>query len=215
MVSTPAKQQKKRPKAPGARVRLSVADRRRQLLDLGLRAFADRSYDAVSIDEIAEQAGISRSLLFHYFASKHDYYAAVLGRAAEALLEQTVTPGDGPPAERLAAGLHAYFRFVDQHAPTYATLLRGGVGFDPVVQELVETTRRRFVDTIREHIEPLIGGGDPARLRAALRGWIGLVEALALDWIEHRDLPVDEIVAMAIRGIAVTVPGAEEILGNR
>ncbi len=208
----PAKTQKKR----SPRVRLSVADRRRQLLDLGLRAFADRSYDAVSIDEIAEQAGISRSLLFHYFASKHDYYVAVLGRAAEALLEQTVTEGDGPPAERLEAGLHAYFRFVDQHAGAYATLLRGGVGFDPVVQELVESTRRRFVDTIREHIEPLIagvaGGADPPRLRAALRGWIGLVEALALDWIEHRDLPVAEIVAMAIGGIAVTIPGADQIL---
>lgn len=214
MAATSAKTQKKRPK----RQRLSVADRRRQLLDLGLQAFAGRSYDAVSIDEIAEQAGISRSLLFHYFASKHDYYVAVLGRAAEALLEQTVTPGDGLPAERLEAGLHAYFRFVDQHAGTYATLLRGGVGFDPVVQELVEATRRRFVDTIREHIEPLIavvpGGADPARLRAALRGWIGLVEALALDWIEHRDLPVAEIVAMAIRGIAVTIPGADQILGE-
>lgn len=203
------------PKKQGARrrVRLSVEDRRRQLLDHGLRAFSERPYDSVSIDEIAEQAGVSRGLLFHYYPTKRDYYVAVLERAAEMLLHRTVeaTVGDTPD-ERLAAGLRAYFRFVDDHGPTYATLLRGGVGSDPQVQELVERTRRRIIDAIREGLSPFVKNPDRPVLRTALRGWIGFVEAIALDWIDGRDLSCDELVEMAMRAVAVAIPEADAAL---
>lgn len=209
----PEKSSKQRkPKPARTRTRLSVADRRRQLLELGLEAFTRQPYDEVAIDEIARAAGISRGLLFHYFPTKHAYYAAVLGRAAE-MLHETVLGAStrGTPGERLEAGLRAYFRFVDEHATSYATLLRGGVGSDPVVLELVERSRRTFLDTIRDNLEALVGPREPARMRAALRGWIGLVEALALDWIDHRDLATDELVAMAARAIALVVPGLEAL----
>jgi AcrR family transcriptional regulator len=202
--------------APSRRVRLSVDDRRQQLLELGLRAFTDRPYDEVAIDEIARQAGISRGLLFHYFPTKHGYYVAVLRVAADLLMAETVAAAEASanrsPAEQLAAGLDAYFRFVEERGATYATLLRAGVGSDTVVQELVEATRGRFVETIRGHLAPL--AGDARLVRAGLRGWIGLVEALALDWHDHRDLRRDELVALAVRGIALVVPQAAASLGR-
>ena len=153
----------------------------------------------------ADQAGISRGLIFHYFPTKHDYYVAVLRGAADQLVEQTVTDSAGDVAERLAAGLRAYFRFVEERALAYATLLRAGGG-DPDIQELVEATRRRFIDSIRGHIAPLVVA-DAALLRAGLRSWIGLVEALALDWIDHRDLTQEALVALATRAFALVVPG--------
>ena len=169
-----------------------------------MRAFTERSYDAVSTDDIAARAGISRGLLFHYYPTKHDYYVAVLRVAADQLVRETVSDGNGAPPERLVAGLRAYFRFVDEHAQAYATLLRAGVGADPVVQELVDATRRRFIETILGLLAPLVGAAsaEAGLLRAGLRGWIGLVEALALDWIEHRDLGRDAVVTLAARGLA-------------
>jgi AcrR family transcriptional regulator len=202
--------------APGTRprtrtrVRLSVDDRRQQLLELGMRAFTDGPYDEVSTDEIAAQAGISRGLIFHYFPTKHDFYVAVLRVAADQLVRDTTLRAEGAPAERLVAGLQAYFRFVDEHGAAYATLLRAGVGADAVVQELVEATRRRFIGTIHGHLAPQVAASpaDAIRLRAGLRGWIGLVEALALDWIEHRDLGREDLVALAARGLGLVVPAA-------
>jgi AcrR family transcriptional regulator len=195
-------------KAIRPRQRLRVEDRRAQLVELGLRAFTERPYDEVSIDEIAAEAGISRGLLFHYFASKHAYYVAVLSRAAETLVQGIAEAAVGSAVgERLAAGLRAYFHFVGERAETYAALLRGGVGSDPVVQAVVERTRQTFIDTLREGLAAYAPGLDPTRLRAALRGWIGLVEALALDWIDRRELPVDELVTIALRAFAVVVPG--------
>ena len=199
-------------RTPPKRTRLTVEDRRAQLLALGLRAFSGKAYDAISVDDIAAQAGISRGLIFHYFPTKHAYYLAVLGHAAEQLLAVTVPESAVDPTERLRAGLEAYFGFVERHGKTYAALLRGGVGSDPLVQRLVERTRGRIVETIRDALAPVLptSAGGP-HLRAGLRGWIGFVEALALDWIDHRDLTREEIVAAALRGIAVAVPGAEAI----
>jgi AcrR family transcriptional regulator len=48
-----------------ARTRLAPQARRAQLLELGARLFAARSVDEISIDVLAEEAGVSRGLLYH------------------------------------------------------------------------------------------------------------------------------------------------------
>jgi len=189
-----------------ARVRLAVDDRRRQLLALGLRTFGEKPYDEVSTQAIAEEAGISHGLLFHYFASKHDFYVAVLQIAADELLAGVV-PRQGAPAERLVAGLHAYFEFVERRAVAYGTLLRAGVGSDPVAKELVDATRERILVQMRDDLAPVIGDRVAPRIvRAALRGWFGYVEALALDWIDHRDLTREELVSLSARALESALP---------
>ena len=65
------------------RTRLSPERRREQLLDLGVRLLATRSLDELSIDLLAEEAGISRGLLYHCFGNKHDFHEAVVRRAAD------------------------------------------------------------------------------------------------------------------------------------
>ena len=63
--------------------------------------------------------------------------------------------------------------------------------------------------TIQEHLAGFLAApAGTAGLRAGLRGWIGLVEALALDWIEHRDLGRDALVALATRAIRLIVQDA-------
>ena len=56
-----------------ARRRLSPEDRRAELLALGAEVFGKRPYDEVRIDEIAERAGVSRALMYHYFPDKDVY----------------------------------------------------------------------------------------------------------------------------------------------
>ena len=65
------------------RVRMSPARRREQLLDLGVTLLATRSLDELSIETLAEEAGISRGLLYHYFSDKRDFHLAVLRRMSE------------------------------------------------------------------------------------------------------------------------------------
>src|SRR5258706_14546667 len=87
------------------RVRLDVDERRAQLVELGLAHFGERAYDDVSIDAIADAAGISKGLLYHYFPTKRAYYAATVKEAAARLVASTDTDDSAPPLERLHAGL--------------------------------------------------------------------------------------------------------------
>jgi AcrR family transcriptional regulator len=67
--------------APPSVRRLRRAERREQLLAAATQAFARTGFAATSLDNIAEQAGISRVLLYRHFDSKTDLYRAVLDRA--------------------------------------------------------------------------------------------------------------------------------------
>lgn len=194
------------------RTRMTVQARRDQLIEIGLRAFNAQPYHEVSIDAIAREAGISRGLLFHYFSTKHKFYVAILRRASRALLAHTFAPVEGTPFERLRAGLGAYFLFMDEHCVAYSGLMRGGVGVDPEVQELLESTRCTIRDRILDELGEL-PPDETRALRTVIRGWIGLVEAISFDWIEHRDVPRERLVDIAVRALRALVPDATVLWG--
>lgn len=167
------------------RTRLEVDARRAQLVELGLVLFSERSYDEVSIDDLARAAGISKGLLYHYFPTKRDFYVAAIREAARRLLDSTLMSEELPPLERLRAGLEAYLAYVERHGPAYSALLRGGIGSDPEIAGIVEATRGTFLERLLEGVP---GAPRGPLLRAALLGFIGFVEQMSLDWVERRDL---------------------------
>ena len=79
------------------RLRRTAGDRRAQLVQIGLELLPTTPVQELTIDEVARRAGISRSLLFHYFATKREYYTAVT-RAAADLLWEHLLPRPGTPA---------------------------------------------------------------------------------------------------------------------
>jgi len=134
----------------------------------------------VSIDEIARRLGISKGLLYHYFPTKKDFFAASVEAAAEQLLERTQIDERLPPPERLRQGLTAYLRFVEGYRATFVALMRGRSGGS--IAKILERTRQRLLDRIVSSLPfPEEQRSDP-RVVLALRGWIGFVEALSLEW---------------------------------
>lgn len=176
------------------RSRLPVDERREQLLELGLELFSQRAYETVSIDEIAEAAGISRGLLYHYFPSKRDFYLAVLGRAVDELVELTAPDPGAPPETRLRRSLQAHLDYVERHRLGYLTVMQAA-GSDPDVRDLVERAR----STAIERILAGMGVTDPVpALRAGLRGWIGFVEGIVQTWLDGTAVTRDEVVEICI-----------------
>src|SRR5687768_17968431 len=112
----------------GTRTRLTPDQRRTQLLDLGVSLLATRSLDELTIDVLAEEAGISRGLLYHYFGNKQDFRLAVVRRAVDDLVEQTAPPPGGDPLERLLASVAAYVDYVVANYQRYTSLARGAAG---------------------------------------------------------------------------------------
>jgi AcrR family transcriptional regulator len=184
--------------------RLSVEERRSQLLTSALNLFAHRAPEEVSLDDVAEAAGVSRPLVYRYFpGGKQQLYEAALRSAADELQHCFDEPREGPLLPRLSRALDRYLTFVDEHDTGFSALLQGG--------SVVETSRTTaIVDGVRrvaaEHILNHLGVTVPGpSLRMTIRMWITAVEASSLIWLDEdkqppaedlRDWLVEQFVAM-------------------
>ncbi len=169
--------------AVGKRARLTLDERRAQLVELGADVFRDRPYDEVSIDDIAAAAGVSKGLLYHYFDGKREFYVAALRHAAEEIEALTEPDEDLAPETRLRAAIEGYLDYVEQHAAGYASVLRAGSGVDPAVAAVIEGVRERMGERV---LRELPGDqGDAPAVRLAVRAWIGFAEAASLAWAER------------------------------
>ena len=178
------------PARPKRRIRLDNDERRAQLLQLARTAFSDRSYDEVSIDDLARELKISKGLLYHYFPTKRDLYVAGLREIADELvLTLTSVPADLAPADRVRHSLDAYLDFVTDHSRAYVSLLRGGIGSDPEVNAVVTGVRKRLAESFvaGTPLEPMLAG-KPA-FETPVRGWLGFVEHASIDWLENQRMP--------------------------
>ncbi len=167
---------------PQRRVRLENDQRRQQLLQLGRTAFAERAYDEVSIDDIASTAGISKGLLYHYFPTKRDLYLAGL-RATALDITLHVQNASLAAVAKLPAAIDAYLGHAKLNAGSYIALLRGGIGSDPEVTTLAQQTRQGLLEAAKldATYAPLTTSAELAGL--VLRGWVGTVEAVTLEWV--------------------------------
>ncbi|GAA0949307.1 TetR/AcrR family transcriptional regulator [Actinocorallia libanotica] len=178
------------------RRRLSVDERREELIEAALELFSRKAPEEISIDDVAATAGASRALVYHYFGGKQELYLAALRSAAGRLSALLSASGDGTPLERLNAALERYFDFVEEHAAGYLAMLRGGpASASGEVSEIVESTRVLLLDRILR--EFAIDSPGPV-LRVTLRGWMSLVETAALDWLQNRDLPRQELQSLLV-----------------
>jgi AcrR family transcriptional regulator len=197
-----------RPRLDGAR-RRSVDARREQLLHLGLELFCRRSYELISIDDIAGAAEISRSLLYHYFRNKRGFYVECV-RFAATQLRETVNPDPRPdpglePRARLRQGLEAYLDYVARFANAYVTVMRSGIGYDEEVREIVEGTRTAIIGDI---LRDLGRFADHHMVRVGLRGWIGMVEYACLEWLERRSVDKRELMDVLVAALETTLASA-------
>lgn len=177
--------------------RLSVEERRAQLLELGLHLFSTQPYDDVSIDAIAEQAGVSKGLLYHYFGGKRAFYMATVELSAQQMLEALTPQTDLDPADRVRSGLNRYLDFVEARADAFVALMRGGLGRDDEVSVVVDRTRQILAGRIVEGVATATETQQPL-LRVAAASWIGAVEAASLDWLAHRDVDRDAVVELLL-----------------
>lgn len=180
--------------------RLSPEERRAQLVRIGLEMVGARSFDTVSVDDIAAAAGISRGLLFHYFASKRDFFVAIAEAAADELLAVTAPDPADPPEVQLRGGVAAFVDFIDERGAAYRSLVRGPAGGDEAMQRVFERTRAAVADRVIDALAQL-GRPVDAELRLALRGWVGFVEESVVTWLVDREVDREAVIELAVRAL--------------
>jgi AcrR family transcriptional regulator len=194
----------------GTRRRLSVDQRRAELLRIGMELFSTRAYEEIWVEEIAELAGISRGLLYHYFSTKRDFYVAVSRAAAAEAGEVSAPDPSLAPSEQLRSGIEAFLRYAEAHSQGFLTAYRGSLSGDPEVRAIVEEGRQRQA----ARILAAVAGTDepPPLLRLAVHGWIALAQNVIASWLQERDATreaVCELLSGALSGVIAAATDAD------
>lgn len=206
-----------------SRRRLSPDDRRNELLALGAEVFGQRPYDEVRIDEIAERAGVSRALMYHYFPDKRAFFAAVVRAEGERLFDATNTPPEPGLTlfGQLRAGVLAYLHYDEEH-PHGAWAAYLGMGrSDPVLRGIEDVDNDRQANRIIDRVTEALG--DPLDtkverdLRVTVYGWLAFTLEMCRQRLVDASIDADfvaETCAHALLDAVGRVPGIPQALAD-
>ncbi|MFI2636429.1 TetR/AcrR family transcriptional regulator [Streptomyces collinus] len=195
-----------RPRARGTERSMA---RRAELIAIGRRLFADTSYDALSMDDIARQAHVAKGLIYYYFQSKRGYYLAIIQDSVTELLTLAASGLELPPVDRVQRTIDSYLRYAEHNQAAYRTIVSGGVGFDTEVHAIRDGVREAVVTTIAEGA---YGRADVTALaRMGLLSWVCSVEGATLEWIDRPGLPRDTMCELLVKTLGGVLRAIEEL----
>jgi AcrR family transcriptional regulator len=163
--------------------RLPAPRRRRQLLDVALRVFADRGFHDASMNDIAVAAGVTKPVLYQHFTSKRELFAELLsdvGRDLQDTITKAVTAAESQ-REMVELGFSAYFTYVDRHRDAFQLFYGGSMARDEEFAEVVNQTESALAGLVAALIE--IEGLHPDQRRVLGHGIVGMIEGASIHWL--------------------------------
>ena len=117
-------------------------------MDVGATLFEERAYEDVAMEDVARLANASRALMYHYFPTKREFFAAIWKRAhdrlsAEVFMDDTLSVRDG-----VAAALAAHLTFYQAHIPLVIIANRSSIATDPALRIPIAEGMRALCDRI-------------------------------------------------------------------
>jgi AcrR family transcriptional regulator len=165
--------------------RLPAAERRRQLLDVALDAFASGGYHGTSMDDVAAAAGVTKPVLYQHFGSKRALYIELLNDVGGQLMDviaKAAAEADGPHRQ-VEAGFRAYFRYVEHREPAFRLLFGGGSKRDEGFADLVRLVEGAIAELIASFITADL---PPAQILTLAHGIVGMAESTCRHWLHQR-----------------------------
>ena len=204
---------RKRPRPPAREpfTRLAPDTRRAQIMFEAERLFATRPNADFGVGEVAQGAGVTPGLVYHYFESKEGLLAAVCDLRARELLQASLADSSLAPIEQVERGVKGYMDFVEAHRLVYLNLFKSPAAIHPEIVRICEDTRQAIV----EHFVVSLGLAKkkvPA-LRVALRGHLGYSESVILRWLEEQTVPRTVIEQLSFANIGSALESGLRIDG--
>jgi AcrR family transcriptional regulator len=178
-----------------ARQRLTGAERRLQLMAVARKVFAARGYEGTSIEEVAQQAGVSKPIVYEHFGAKEGLHAAVVEREMDGLVGRVIEGvSAGSPRERFEAAVLAFLTYAQEEPAGFAVLVRdsptgsGRRGLTRVIDDLAQ----RVGDVFRSEFER--AGYNPKVAPIYANALIGMVTQVGQWWAaEGRPFSLDHV----------------------
>jgi AcrR family transcriptional regulator len=192
----------------GPRKRLSAARRRELIEAAATELFAERGYPGASIEEIARRSGVSPPVVYDHFSSKIDLYQQLLEAhfvQLRAIWSKNFR-GSETSAAQVSHSLDAWFSYVEEHPAAARMLFRepsGDRGAEAAHRLAAAQSRDQVMEMFVAHpgSEGLTGSLGAAGLELAWVVLRGVLQGLALWWVDHLEVPREQVVATAMNSL--------------
>lgn len=203
----------------GRRVRMTGAERREQLLDIGRALFAEKGFEGTSVEEIAAKAGVSKPVVYEHFGGKEGLYAVVVDREMRQLLDMvTGALTAGHPRELLEQAAFALLDYIERYTDGFRILVRDS----PVAQST--GTFASLISDIATQVEDILGlefkarGFDPKLAPLYAQALVGSVALTGQWWLDVRKPKKAEVAAHLVNLAWHGLDGLEQkprLIGHR
>jgi AcrR family transcriptional regulator len=138
------------------RTRMTGAERREQLLGVARELFAERGYEATSIEEIAERAGVSKPVVYEHFGAKGKIYTVIADREVAALgdrIKDALSPGH--PRRTIVRAVEAFLTYIEEEEAGFRILVRdapvgtGGGSLPSVLDEVAHAVEELLLTELK------------------------------------------------------------------
>jgi AcrR family transcriptional regulator len=182
--------------------RTPQAERRDQLLLVARAIFAEKGFQATTMDDIAKEAGFTKPILYQYFESKTELYREIVNQTAQKLMTslQTAVAEVESPRAKIEVAFRVYFEMVVSETDAFRILfIHSHEGETRGDLRAVELGWVSF-------LEPLIAVRiKPDHRRQLAAGVVGIAEGAATAWLIQQEG----------KGWPTPTPGVAERLASR
>jgi AcrR family transcriptional regulator len=181
---------------------MSATQRREQLIAIGRQLFAERGFDATSIEEVAARAKVSKPVVYEHFGGKEGLYAVVVDREVRAILQRITTAlTAGHPRELLEQAALSLLDYIEEETDGFRVLVRES----PVIS--TSNSFSSVLNDIAHQVEHILGAEfktrdyDPRLAELYSQALVGMVALTGRWWLEVRK-PRKETVAAHLVNLA-------------
>ena len=190
---------------------MTARERREQLLDVGRALFAERGFEATSVEEIASRADVSKPVVYEHFGGKEGMYAVIVDREVQRLtgMLTAALSERGHPKTIVERAALALLDYIEQNTDGFRILVRDS----PVAQ--ATGTFSSLIGDVATQVEHLLArqfearGLDTAAAPMYAQMLVGMIALTGQWWLEARS-PDKQVVAAHLVNLAWNGLGALE-----
>jgi AcrR family transcriptional regulator len=181
-------------------------ERREQLLNVGRTLFAEKGYEATSVEEISQRADVSKPIVYEHFGGKEGLYAVVVDREVQRLLERITNSLNAEhPRAKLEQAAQAFLTYIEEEPDGFRILVRdspaiSGTGtFASLIGDIAAQVEYVLVEEFKQR------DYDTKLAGLYSRALVGMVAQVGEWWLDakkpRRDVVAGHLVNIAWNGL--------------
>jgi len=194
------------------RVRMTGQQRREQLVGVACSLFAEKGYEAASIEEIAERAGVSKPVVYQHFGGKEGLYAVVVDREVRYLTTSLARAFEATHPRRIAEfAADAFLGYIEEHEEGFRVLVRDapsgttGTSFASVIADVASRAEKLLIEEFSDR------GFDQHTAPMYALMLVGAVALVGEWWLDHRAQPREVVAAHVVNLLWNGLRGLEPV----